>query len=200
MATHMESAGMSDDQVRRVVERSRRAEIFVAETYGGDLLEPGNEWGDVELPDVGIVDVKSVPSPYATFVNGGRHRPVSLAVVVSEEPQLVLGLVPTDRWIDGLPPVARPQRCWHVLRADVFPPTGSWFRIGCVVPDWYALSDDEVLRADWRDRNRRRSERAHATPEPTPWADPETVKKGTGLARRAGHAPGKDNWRRRRPR
>lgn len=199
---HMESAGLSLDEIARIVSRSRRIEQFVADVYGGSLRAPGDEIGDVDIPEVGTVDVKSVPSPSATFVDGGRYRPSVLAIVASDVPRLVLGLVTPEQWELGIPDVPtrrKPTRCWHVLRADVFPPPPPFMRIGCVDPDWYARSDDVALHADWNDRNRRRVERRRNAPIPTPWADEESVARGTGLAGRRGHAPGQDNWRRRRP-
>lgn len=190
------------DDEERVLDRARRAERFVASVYGGTLREPYDPVGDVDLPDGNVVDVKSVPTPAARFVNGGAHRPSSLVVVVSGRPQLVLGLVFPGQWRDAVPDVSvvrRPKRCWHVLRAECFPPPPGWIRIGCVDPEWWLRPDDELLHDDWNDRNRRRVERAASAPVPMPWADPESVRRGTGLAGRKGHAPGRDNWRRRRP-
>ena len=198
---HAEDGGLSRDQAARIEDRAARLERWVADIYGGSTREP-RDWADVDLPwRSDPIDVKSVPSIGATFVNGGRRRPVVTSVVVTDSPrQLVLGVVEPDQWQDGVPvvPGRLAQRCWHVRRSDVFPPIGQWIRIGCVLPDWYMLSDDELLHVDWNDRNRRRMERRLAAPVSMPWADPESVKKGTGLASRRGHAPGKDNWRRSR--
>jgi len=197
---HAQDGGLSDDQAARINDRAHRLEQWVADIYGGWTREEG-DWADVDIPWHGPVDVKSVPSIDAGFVNGGAKRPVVTAVVATDSPrQLVLGIIDPAQWQYGVPvvPGRLAQRCWHVRRSDVFPPTGPWIRIGCVLPEWYRLSDDELLHIDWNDRNRRRVERRLAVPESMPWADPESVKKGTGLASRKGHAPGKDNHRRKR--
>lgn len=203
MTTHMEQAGLPLDEVRRVQRRALELEHFVAAVYGGWVREEGDDIGDVDIPDIGTVDVKSVPTPMARFVNGGDvdHRPVSLVVVASWRPKLVLGLVEPEQWELGLPdvPGRRPQRCWHVRRAEVFPPPSYMARPGCVLPEWYEMTEDDLLHGDWRDRDRRRVLRRTYHPEPFPWADPESVRRGTGLAGRRGHAPGKDNYKRKRP-
>lgn len=198
--TMMEEGGLGPEHADRIVDRSRRIERFVADVYGGELRRPGDEVGDVDIPGVGPVDVKSVPTPRARFVNGGRYRPTVLAVVASARPRLVLGLVEPEQWTLGIPvvPGRRPQRCWHVRRADTFPPPSNWVRIGCVDPEWYLKSDDDLLHADWNDRNRRRHERRANRPEPLWGVD--TNERGTGLAGRRGHAPGRDNYQRQRPR
>lgn len=197
---HMELAGLSLDQARAVVDRAFRAERFVVDVYDGELREPGDEVGDVDLV-IGrrpiTVDVKSVPSPSSRFVDGGRSRPMSLSLVVSRWPQLVLGLVDPDQWTYGQPVVRTAHVCWNVRRADVFPPPAPWIRIGCIVPAWYDMSDDDIKHASWNDRNSRRSARRADRPIEMPWAGPDAAK-GIGLASRKGHAPGKDNWRRKR--
>lgn len=199
--TMMEQAGISRSESDRIVRRSFQMERFVADVYGGELRVELDH-ADVNLPDFGPVDVKAVPTPRATFVNGGTKRPVVTAIVVSRTPRLVLGLVEPDQWEDGYPSVVgrKSQRCWHVRRAECFPPPPSAIRIGCVDPEWYAKSDDALLHTDWNDRNRRRSLRRRSAPIALPWADPESVAKGTGLAARRSHAPGAENYKRSRPR
>lgn len=204
---HMELAGLSLDQARAVVDRAFLAEQFVVDVYDGELREPGDQVGDVDLTIARrpiTVDVKSVPTPLSKFVDGGRYAPAALSLVVSRDPHLVLGLVEPDQWTFGQPPVRSAHRCWHVRRADVFPPPAPWIRIGCVVPAWYDMSDDDINHADWNDRNHRRNwRRDEGRPLVLPGVGDETSPsyvRGTGLASRKGHAPGKDNARRKRPR
>lgn len=199
-SSHAEQSGMSRDDFDAIEARAARLERFVADTYDGEPFDP--DWADVYIPGFGPVDVKSVPNVEASFVNGGSRCPVVTAIVVTESPrQLVLGLVDPDRWTFGVPTVLGPtgRPCWHVRRADVFPPTGRWLKFDCVAPDWYALDDDEIKRAGWRISQRSKRDRERVERERL-WDDIPDSK--SGHASVAGHRPGADpgaNTKRRRP-
>jgi hypothetical protein len=83
--------------------------------------------GDIMIPTGEIVEVKSVPTSEATFVNGGdkppRYRTIVVVTEGKEEDWYVLGEIQTDRWVRGRPTrLANAQICWYVPRD----------RIGCV--------------------------------------------------------------------
>jgi len=201
--TMMVRAGVPEGDAVIVVADSRRAEVYVALAYGGTTLEPGNPVGDVELPIGGwrVWNVKSVPDPRARFVNGGEHRPVCDVIVVSRKPWTVLGMIRREQWAYGVPvvPGRRAQACWNVPRAAVLPAPPRRMVVGYDDPALYEMTWDDLLHADWNDRGRRRRAReTEGQPEPLPGIG-ERQAHPTGLALRSGHAPGKDNWRRRRP-
>lgn len=196
--TLMEEAGVADATI--VLASARATEKWVVEVwYRGTLRPPRDPLGDGDLPDGRIVDVKTVPTPAALFVNGGTKRPVSLAIVASRGPLVVLGAVRPEEWRWGLPPVpGRPAKaCWYVLRGELHrAPSRAFF--GHPMPEDLPDSDEE-LHADWRRRDeRRRLRKKVGRPLPLPLIGVEDGP-ATGLAMRKGHAPGKDNYKRRRP-
>lgn len=202
MSTMMERAGLSRLRQLAAERRGRWMEEIVAVLYGGTLRPMFDPVGDVDLPSGLVIDVKSVPREDSKFVNAGAKRPVSLALVLSEEPVRLLAAVEPSLWHSGVPAVhvmVDLQPCWHVLRSEVaLPPLGWMVAPGFVEPSLYWRTVDEALRADWRDRNRRKRERAANRPLPLPGIGVDDPR-GVGLASRRGHAPGKTNHIRRRP-
>lgn len=201
--THMAEAGYSDEYIDETQKRAMAMEEFVAVVYGGTRRPDRDPIGDVNIPGHGIVDVKSVPHPNVKVINGGDHQPRARAIIVSAEPRLILGLVERETWRLGVPTNtgwSKPARlCWHVRRAEVFPPPAPWIKMGCVLPEWYEMPEDEVLHTDWNDRKGRQRERARAMDSTKTLFGEEYGRPVSGLSLRKGHAPGKDNWRRTRP-
>ncbi len=197
------------------------AERFVASRYGTESFGHMHLAWDLVIDGV-PVDVKSVPLG-ARFCNGGNKCPSALVVIVESDDTItsytewsktarILGVVPRGGpWRKDKPPIYGGRLCWMTDRYQWEPierhlpltvdePDETIIEtqrlvLGAVDPRMHH-DPDEMLRADWRDRDRRRRLRARSRPE-SMWgeADPPA----TGLSDRRGHAPGKENYRRIRP-
>jgi len=136
MTKHMRDAGGESWDAWMVEARARAAERFVAELTGGTLRPEMDRIGDLDVPGVGTINVKSVPSRFRCVATD--PKPVVTVVVVEDAPGgfRVAGVAEPDQFIRSLPPLPNPQVAWVVLRRHLTP-----------APPWLS----EAARGSWTD-------------------------------------------------
>lgn len=121
MTSLMTRAGITDAERERNDRRSRLAELWFADRYGGTLATPTQDVD--ERWDVIVngqrYDVKSVESGHA-FVIGGTRRPAYPApiVLVVADVCRLLGVVGTKKWAKGVPSPGWIE-CWFIDRTMI---------------------------------------------------------------------------------
>lgn len=205
MTTHMEQSGLDPGVVLDRQWRAAAAELVVARTLHGAPRTEFDPEGDVMLYDPNIVvDVKSVDEGFR-FINGGKKRPRSLAVVVtwtSADVPAIHGVIYRELWHWGLPPVPgrTPIACWFVHAHEV--DTRYWTALKvdeeeAVAPDEavdYAspttrltfgidtaspMLAEDLRRRRWRTASRRRLARVKSA-KGLGWAFPNDTPRGLG--------------------
>jgi hypothetical protein len=127
MSSYMNIAGIGVGREAYIRRRAEWAEEYVATVYRGTRRARYDPIGDVDLPDIGIVNVKRV-EPGWRWVNGGSSQPRVLVIVVEDDRMdfTIVGVLRPDqfRWQEpsGLPSRLTPQSCWLASRDGLRPP------------------------------------------------------------------------------